>query len=448
MQFNYKVKYNYFLIGIGCIFLFNGNINIFDFLPDFIGYIFIAFGIGHLYLVNENFNKARQAAYYLILAALIKVAASFFTGGFSNEDRLLITAVFSVCEFILAYRLFGNLFKTDELYFEMNDSQNDAHDAAFYGLFMKIFLCVKYGVNLLAEMTVLINPDFLDRIAFDRGISIEASGVYRAAGLISVIIVTFFGLFMMTVIPPHFYRLNKNEAVNDKLKVMILSVENKDVIIKLRKYGISFFLLYISIVCLFDLKMDGIDVLPDVLSALAILAVLVNSRGFFSAEKYKKSAAVISALIAVSAAPFALNIYSVATEFERAFSGGNDTAINIAATALAIASNALFAAVYIFIFKAADRLRTEEMNLVKGSKGIYIPQEEFNRKINPKAVNAFIIAAFAVKSFSVLSITDSFVSFAYLIICIFCVIFSIYKLDKIRTRIRYYYQANSSPKNF
>lgn len=438
MQFNYRIKYNYFLIGIGCIFLFNGNINVFDFLPDFIGYIFIVLGIGSLFLANEKFNNARQAAYYLLLITLAKFIASFFTGKFANEDLLLITALFNIVEFLLAYRLFRNLFAANELYFEINDSPTDARDVALYGLFMKIFLVVKYGVSLLAEMTVLINPDFLDRISFNSNMSLEVSSLYRACVMIAVIVVTLFGLFMLTLIPSHFRRLSKNEAVNDKLRIIVLSVENRDITVKLRKYGLCFLLLYISLFFLLDLNMDGINVLPDVISAFSILAVLVIMRSFFTAEQYKKSTAIISALIIITAVSLALNIYNVTSELHRAFSDGNDTALNIAVTVTTIASNTLFGAVYIYIFKSADKLRIGEMNLAKG----YIPQKEFERKANPKAVNAFITSAFALKSFSLFNITYSFLPLLYLVLCIFFFAFSVYKLDKIRTCIRYYYQAN------
>ena len=444
VQFNYRIKYNYLLIGIGFIFLINGNINIFDPLPDFLGYILIALGIGHLFLLSEHYNTARKTAFYLILVASAKFAVSFFTKNFNDYDFLLITAAFNIIELILALQLFGSLSKANALYFELNDSYDDSRDTAFYGGFLKIFLCVKYLSAVIAQMPVIINQDFIDRLAFNRNIFIDLHELKNTAVLISVIITSLFGIFMLTVIPPHFYKLYKNEAVNDKLRVMILSAEGGYLKIKLQNYGVVFLLLSVSVIFLFDIAIDGIIIPPDFISAGALLTAVINLKNFYEPGKYRKAAAAAFALSLITASSFAFNIYALSTEADRVFSGGGEQAAIPVAVSLTLLSNALFAFIYIFIFKSADKLRLEEIHLARKSSSFYVPQSELEKKTGGKAVNIFIAAAFLIKSAQLLDIEHPAFLIPYFFVCITCVIFSIYKLNRINKSIKYYYQAGDS----
>ncbi len=104
-----KTKNNYLRIGIALVLLFNPNIHIIDFLPDFIAYFILFSVLSEAAGLSPHFSEARDAAKRLAILGLFKIPAAFLviTARSNNTaDANLIPTfaiVFALFEIILGY---------------------------------------------------------------------------------------------------------------------------------------------------------------------------------------------------------------------------------------------------------------------------------------------------------------------------------------------------------
>ena len=112
-----KVKKN---LGIGklfiaAIFLFNPNIVIIDFLPDFIGYIFLLLGISQLADLNYHFEESKNLFKRMFVVSLAQFFAIFIVFGIlptreQSSALMLMSFAFGALELILLIPAFKAFF--------------------------------------------------------------------------------------------------------------------------------------------------------------------------------------------------------------------------------------------------------------------------------------------------------------------------------------------------
>ena len=103
-----KVKKN---LGIGkliiaALFLFNPNLVIIDYLPDFIGYIFLLLGISQLADLNYHFEEAQNLFKRMFIVSLAQFISLFVVFGFlppreQSSSIMLVSFAFGALELIL-----------------------------------------------------------------------------------------------------------------------------------------------------------------------------------------------------------------------------------------------------------------------------------------------------------------------------------------------------------
>ncbi len=97
-------------IAAGIFFLVNPLVNIIDIMPDFIGYILIAFGLDRLADMEDHFASAKKSFIILAVISAVKTAACLLLSFIDATFIILLSFVFAVGEGICFIPAMINLF--------------------------------------------------------------------------------------------------------------------------------------------------------------------------------------------------------------------------------------------------------------------------------------------------------------------------------------------------
>ncbi len=111
-----KIRLGWMACAVAGIFLFEPNINIVDVIPDFFGYLILAFGLGKLADLNESVYEARAGFEKMIGISAGKFLVLFWTFGLTvpserSSSLMLWSFVFCVLELIFVLPAVIKLFK-------------------------------------------------------------------------------------------------------------------------------------------------------------------------------------------------------------------------------------------------------------------------------------------------------------------------------------------------
>lgn len=88
-------------LAVGLVFLFNPNINVMDFIPDFIGLWIVCASLKRLAQINSDIFESRKLFFKLSLVELAKTFSALFVSSTDSTGYLLFAFVFGVIECIL-----------------------------------------------------------------------------------------------------------------------------------------------------------------------------------------------------------------------------------------------------------------------------------------------------------------------------------------------------------
>ena len=102
-------------IALAFLFFWNPNVSVFDFLPDFIGYLLLSIGLSKIADLNESIEDASSLFRKMILVDLGKWLAILWIFGLGtpaeqSSSLLLFTFVFAVAEGIVLIPAYTKLF--------------------------------------------------------------------------------------------------------------------------------------------------------------------------------------------------------------------------------------------------------------------------------------------------------------------------------------------------
>ena len=153
------------LIAFGILFLLNPNITIIDPFPDFIGCLFIMWGIARIVPLGQDFTEAAGGIRRLAFISLLRLAAVPAVVYLAAGDRslyMLAVFVFSVIEPFFAIKFFIGLFEG----LAQVAARSDARSPVLYlnqlKLITFIFFILKSILNLIPDLVYLKTSDGLD----------------------------------------------------------------------------------------------------------------------------------------------------------------------------------------------------------------------------------------------------------------------------------------------
>lgn len=284
------------------IFFCNPNLHLLDFLPDFIGYIFLCKAFSKLAQLNEGIEEALGLFRKMIWTDLGKWLVLFFTFSMSSSGEqesslLLWTFVASVVELIVLIPAYTKLFYgiTKLGYFYPNTAilgkvkkRKSATDRAKKQTLS--FVVCKAIFTVLPEFVVL-----------SKDVYNENSGIvdlYRYVGLLRgffFITTLVLGIVWIVRIQRYFAMLRKDRDLISALsETYQKTVTPKIGLFVQKQFTIAYVFLIFALIFSIDFRIDNVLFFPDFLVAIALAVVFLFLSKMVS---IKKASWIISSAI-------------------------------------------------------------------------------------------------------------------------------------------------------
>lgn len=322
MQIRPRKRMGFLLIAIAPLFLWNADIAVFDLLPDVIGYSLIALGMSSLSYLNYHFEESAKRFNRMVALSAARLAYVLVLFGLVNSvDRpttmLLGNFVFGVLELMIvlpAYKHFfegliyaGSRAGVGQSIFKPTawsklwslvikrksefDDRNTAVTATESFSFMTaLFAVLKILLNVLPEFTVLTEQS-------EKVVNLYAYvWMFRAAAVLLGTLVG--GIWLLMALRYYIGVLRDCDFVQLLHAQYMKDVyPNKDLFVA-RRYKLCSLLLLFGVILSADLPMDGVNLLPDLLCAICLIAGIWLLRHYLTA--WKSALAVLAAYFTVS----------------------------------------------------------------------------------------------------------------------------------------------------
>ena len=307
---------NFSLIGASLVFLFNPNVNIIDFLPDFVGYIILCVALTNLADISETVAEAHAIFKKLILIDAAKLVAMMWVFGMSvvserNSSLLLWSVVLGVLELLFASPAFIKLFSgIMELgYLHNNTSVLGAKkEGARKNYTDKIkgftvfFVGFKAILSFLPELSDLTSTAYSDNVGVMN--MYQYIGLMRAMCFLPVLVI---GIVWAVKCVKYFRRVSRDEIFVKELEsIYVEKVAPKSGRFVKRNIAVAFSVLLAAMLFSLDIRIENVNVLPDFISALLLVA-------FFLIIS-KKTKVDVKLPLTVSFVYFAVSVWAYASE--------------------------------------------------------------------------------------------------------------------------------------
>lgn len=288
MNTHTKPTFRFGMMIAGMIFLCNPNINLLDPLPDFIGYLLLAFSLSDAAEALPHFEEARTGFIKLAWISLSKIPASAMMMFVWSSDRSQgsIITVFSLCYAVVTLMY---LLPTVSHFFEGIFYMGQRHDCpsalqvpAVFGKisadgFRKLtlgFLILKEVMSTLPEFSLISVRQYDPDLVFS-GSRFIASNYYPLFLLIGASIVLICGVIWVSMMA-QYLRFLRADGHADALLCGYFADKADYLKRKRRAVRICSALTLLTVAAGFsiDLVFDDLNVLPDVIAALLLMLAL------------------------------------------------------------------------------------------------------------------------------------------------------------------------------
>jgi len=278
------------LIIIGLIFLINPNIATLDVLPDFIGYILILLGTNKLYDLSSKIQESRKPFFILLFVSVAKLLSVALIPIIDPKEYtwiLIFTMCFSVAEAIISIIAFYKLFQGFSYLGMMYGCKPAYNTTNTFGMTV-LFISIKSVLSFVPFFSYLktVYDDFTDTQKIDPPLNFDAFQLFN------IIVVFAFGVLWFLLMRSYFNDIIKNNT-------LVLSLENEyrkkilsnTPLLTYRALRVFLLLLTIAVFFVIDLRFDGVDILPDFVSA-----ALFFSAALFMLKRYKRHCKIMALL--------------------------------------------------------------------------------------------------------------------------------------------------------
>ena len=324
MQIRPRKRMGFLLIALSALFLFNPDIAVFDLLPDVFGYILLSLGLSSLSYLNYHFEESAKRFQRLIALGAARIAFVVVLFGLVNyTDRptamLLGNFVFGVLELLMLLPAYHHLFEgllyvgsrtgVGESVFrptaasklwslvirrrsEFEGQTAPVSVTESVSFMTALFAVCKVALGVLPEFTALTEH------------SESAPNLYVYVWMFrvgAVLLGAVIGVIWLLLALRYYIGILRDRAFVDELRAWYMRdvYPNKDLFVA-KRYKLGSFFLLLGIMLAIDLPMDDVNILPDVLCALCLMAGVLALRYYVSS--WKASVAVLAAYAVASVA--------------------------------------------------------------------------------------------------------------------------------------------------
>ncbi len=261
----------YGFIAAGLVFLFNPCINIIDILPDFIGYALIICGLTKSALLIDKLDYARSVFIKLFFVGLAKFVSIAFI--VMTDDTMILVLTFSFAVIELIYLIPAFIYLVDGFVYSGTRCGGSAvlKGADRFKRASVTFFIVRAACAVLPELTSL---SMYDNIGYVTAFSVNIANYKPAFVVIGCVIALVFGIAWLVRGERYVARIRADkpyvERISEHYELEI--APNEQLFIRRR---MSFVLVMFVAAAIFgaDIYLDGLNYLPDFVSAAFLVAV-------------------------------------------------------------------------------------------------------------------------------------------------------------------------------
>lgn len=272
------------------LFLFNPNVSIIDVLPDFFGYLLLCYALRRIADLNGSVGRARELFLRMIAIDVAKLLSLTFTFALAFGDEqdtmlLLFAFVFGVLELytlIPAYKhLFAGLTELGYRYDNVSilgkrEGRRSPTDKAARITFA--FLIVKTAASVVPELLVLNTQGENAHLHL-----YDFIGTLRIFFTLICLVLGCIWFFKTSM---YFKRIGKDNAFISSLRgAYCENVLPRTSIFIRRAIKLAFVLFGVASLFLFDARLDGQNVFPDVLFSVFMALGVLSLRKYVSNTK-------------------------------------------------------------------------------------------------------------------------------------------------------------------
>ncbi len=367
MQIRPRKRMGFLLIALSPLFLFNPDIAVFDLLPDVIGYILLSLGMSSLSYLNHHFEESAKRFHRMVALSAARLAFVLVLFGMVNSvDRpttmLLGNFVFGVLELMTLLPAYHHLFEgliyagsrtgVGQSVFRQTaanklwslvikrKSEFDERNTAVsvtesFSFITAVFAVLKVMLNVLPEFSVLTEHS-------EKAADLYAYvWIFRVA---AVLIGAVIGIVWLLFALRYYIGVLRDREFVDSLHTQYMRdvYPNKDLFVA-RRYKLGSFFLLLGVMLSIDLPMDGVNILPDIMCAICLIAGVLALRHYVTT--WKASVAMLVAYAVASVTEFYWQIRYFKIEgfkAEAALNGAEATDAHIVSVVLSAICAILF----------------------------------------------------------------------------------------------------------
>lgn len=450
------------------VFLFNPNVGLVDFLPDFIGHLLICSALARVAFIDEHISEARGLFRRAALITLGRFAALFVTFGlipFSDRSTmmLLMSFVFDVAELCtvipaLSHLSDGIMYLSERHGGELayrpasrRRGENGKNVTQRMISSATVFVIAKAVLGTLPELSTLSGQ------GYDTSHWYEYLGMFRVLGFAVSLV---FGIVFLCRALRYIKFLGTERDFHARLAGVYDSVmaEHPDYLAR-RAVLASFVYFSIGAALTADFGLDGlsaanggtlgsINVIPDVLSAVCLLVGLLIIRKYIT---NRKNPLIFASVYTFVTAAYTVLQYYFASKYyiEAVGIDPKTNSVYMLVCCVAVVCALLFAATLISLMKCAmeDIIRTHTGFSITArdshdpGERVHQLHRELTRKTIPVMCVGVLAAALEALSVCLVSVVGFLWIFALVADIVFAVMF-IKLLGEIRVQIDYKYMLS------
>lgn len=284
------------LLILAIVTMSNPLVNIFDYLPDFIGCFILVHALSYYARRAPYFDEARSDFMKLGILSLARIPTFIIMTRIISQNmreidlRPLLTLVFATVEIFLAIRAINNLFsalsylgqrsEAASLISAFNVSVKKTMKVEELRVLSYALVLCKSACSLLPELLLLTNTE----AALNPG-RLTPSLLYPYAILVAFIVTLVFGAIFTRMASAFIKTICREDKIHDAAEAMIDDIRRDEIKKKIKVNKMQSFLTVMTLsgLFLFDFsskKLGGADFIPDFLFGIIVLFAFAKASGF------------------------------------------------------------------------------------------------------------------------------------------------------------------------
>jgi len=292
---------------VGACFLFEPYLTVIDLLPDCIGYLLVYIGFRRIADLDDRLGEAALGIRRLALLGVARLVSVLLAFGFVSSSEkpvfiLLVLFALGVLNCMVAIPMWKNVGEgliylgsrlDGQAVLDGTDNKKRRTLTERFVRFSTVFFVAREALVILPEFSVLTStaggadPDAYVSTRYDY------IGLMRGMGIVASLIL---GICWLVVLIRFARRLRRDlpffDRLRDKYSAEVLSRPD---LLAMRAVKRAFVWLCVGVALLTDFYMDGVNIIPDFLAAIAFLLAALTLRKYSSS----RTSVIASAVYAV-----------------------------------------------------------------------------------------------------------------------------------------------------